>query len=71
MQGYRRGIARKKETGIMKNFEGKVPVSMMIYSGLSRLALFANEARGQRRSRKSRREIQEIAGHERRATEAG
>jgi len=27
MQGYRRGIARKKETGIMKNFEGKVPVS--------------------------------------------
>jgi hypothetical protein len=45
MQGYRRGIARKKETGIMKNFEGKVPVSMMIYSGLSRLALFASRDR--------------------------
>jgi len=39
VQGYRRGITKKKETGIMKNFEGKIPVSMVIYIGLSRLAL--------------------------------
>ena len=43
--GFKRKIADKKDKGIMKNFEGKVPVSFVIFASLSKLALFAADCR--------------------------
>lgn len=43
--GYKRLVADKKAQGIMKNFEGKVPVAYLIYMQLAKQALFAAEKR--------------------------
>lgn len=39
INGYKRRIAQKKELGLMKNYEGKVPVTISIYACLCRFAL--------------------------------
>jgi hypothetical protein len=38
--GYKRIIAEKKQDGFMKNHEGKVPISYLVYCKLAKLALF-------------------------------
>ena len=40
-EGYKRKIAQKKDKGFMKNFEGKVAVTYVIYTALAKVALFA------------------------------
>jgi hypothetical protein len=44
-EGYKRIVAQKKENGVMKNHEGKVPVTVVIYKALAKLALFAATTR--------------------------
>lgn len=44
-EGFKRVVANKKDLGIMKNFEGKVAISMLVYSSLCKIALFASEDR--------------------------
>ena len=46
-EGYKRIVARKKEAGIMKNYEGKVAVTYVIYCALAKVALFAASERTQ------------------------
>ena len=38
-------MAQKRSSGVMKTFEGKVPLSFQLYCTLSKLALFVNEVR--------------------------
>ena len=38
--GFKRVVARKKDEGVMKQKEGKVPVTLAIYIGLCKIALF-------------------------------
>jgi hypothetical protein len=45
MDGYKRKIADLKSKGIMKNKEGKLPLSYLQYERLSELALFAADTR--------------------------
>ena len=40
-QGYKRKVAHKKNIGLMKNFEGKVGVTYVVYTALAKNALFA------------------------------
>jgi hypothetical protein len=44
-KGFKRVVAQKKNEGIMKNFEGKIGVTFIIYCKLAKLALFACSAR--------------------------
>ena len=44
-EGYKRVVAKKKEQGLMKNFEGKVAVTYVIYASLAKIALFASQSR--------------------------
>jgi hypothetical protein len=46
-KGYKRTVASKKNAGLMKNFEGKIPITFMHYSVLCRKALFASASRSQ------------------------
>ena len=43
--GYKRVVADKKQKGIMKQHEGKVACSYLLYTKLAKLALFAAEQR--------------------------
>lgn len=43
--GYKRVVADKKQKGIMKQHEGKVACSYLLYTRLAKLALFAAEQR--------------------------
>jgi hypothetical protein len=43
--GYKRIVAKKKEDGLMKNFEGKVPIGTLLYNQLAKRALFASDSR--------------------------
>jgi len=45
IEGYKRKVALKKEQGLMKNFEGKVPVSHLLYIQLAELGLKACDNR--------------------------
>lgn len=45
IEGYKRVIADLKDKGIMKNYEGKVPITLATYSKLCGIALFAAEQR--------------------------
>ncbi len=45
VNGYSRLVAKKKEKGQMKNFEGKVTITFNLYAMLSKKALFASDLR--------------------------
>ncbi len=45
VNGYGRLVAKKKETGLMKNFEGKVAISFGLFVQLTTKSLFASELR--------------------------
>ena len=45
LAGYKRTIANLKQTGVMRNFEGKLPMLYLNYLRLYELALFAPEVR--------------------------
>lgn len=47
MSGYKRTVKAKKDSGVMKNYEGKVPVGFQLYCTLAKLALFAATCRSQ------------------------
>jgi hypothetical protein len=46
LAGYKRDVATLKEKGIMKNYEGKLPINVKEYERLTQLALWASEIRG-------------------------
>jgi hypothetical protein len=43
--GHKRKVAKKKDEGVMKNFEGKAPIAFQTYCAICKLALFAATAR--------------------------
>jgi len=45
MQGYKRLVQEKRDVGIMKNREGKLPITFLTYTELSKTSLFAASER--------------------------
>lgn len=44
-EGHKRKVAKKKDSGVMKNFEGKAPIAHQTYCAICKLAMFAATAR--------------------------